>query len=868
MTTPTTVRRAPMGLLLGACIAAASVSSIAAAASVPSRVLAPVDTRDLERLPGNTHPAAEPRNDQGRLSPDQPLHHMYIVLQRSPEQERALVAFDERQQDPASPDYHHWLHSDEFGRAFGPNDHDIAAVQSWLRSQGLVVRSASQGRISIEFSGTAAQIERALGVEMHRYVADGVQGVSNDRDPSIPRALAPVVSGIAGLNSFPLHPSLGPGRPVKRNVATGKVTPLPTPSVLESASDQASPDPTPDFTFSIEGFSDFFLTPYDFATIYNSLKLWQASPAINGAGVSVAILGQSTVNLNDIKTYRAAFGLPALVPKIVNLANTTSTGFENTIDVEMVSAAAPEASITLVVGSTGCTTCGTAAVSQLIDAAQYVIDNEVAPIVTSSYGLCELVLGSSNNALFNQWWQQGATEGLSIFSAAGDEGPMASGPAATCAARQEFVAASEGFSVNGMASSPYVTAVGGTDFGWQWISGGEKEYWNTTNSTQLASAKGYIPETAWNTSCASPFLPNTLGVLESPPLTTPEAVCNAAYRKYKSTIGPLFEIAGGGGGVSDCTTPTGSTPSSCAGGYAKPTWQTGTGVPADGKRDLPDVALFASYGFPDYALTGTPIYPSSEILFCFTGNGYACEYANSDWQDILMQGNGGTSAATPYWAGIMALIVQKNGGARQGLANPTLYKLHAAESLAACASATVAAGNKCVFYDITAGSTAQPCVKGSLDCVTSTSSDSFGVQSGQSAGTGYDLATGLGSVNIENLVNGWAAAAPKPTVSLSATSLAFPATAVGSSSAAKTVTLKNTGTVAVTFTGTGITLSGTDAAQFSKTTTCGTALFIGASCTVSIEFKPTSTGSESAKLSIEDNASGEPQTVALTGTGG
>src|SRR6202012_1895238 len=144
----------------------------------------------------------------------------------------------------------------------------------------------------------------------------------------------------------------------------------------------------------------------------------------------------------------------------------------------------------------------------------------------------------------------------------------------------------------------------------------------------------------------------------------------------------LVQIASGSGGISNCTTPSGTTIASCSGGYAKPSWQTGTGVPADGKRDLPDVSLFAADG-----LVG------SAYLICDSAS-TPCTYSNPS--DAQLQTVGGTSVASPAFAGIMALINQK-AGTPQGFPDPGFYKLYAKENLAACKSNTVAATNSCVF---------------------------------------------------------------------------------------------------------------------------------------------------------------------------
>jgi len=271
-----------------------------------------------------------------------------------------------------------------------------------------------------------------------------------------------------------------------------------------------------------------------------------------------------------------------------------------------------------------------------------------------------------------------------------------------------------GLQVSGYASTPYNVAVGGTDFNEITNPG---QYWSTTNnSLTQASALGYIPETTWNDSCTNQFLTD-FGYS-----TVAEANCNNANLIPYDVV-PV----GGSGGVSKCTTPSGSNPFNCAGGYAKPSWQTGIGVPNDGKRDIPDVSLFASNGFS-----------GSFYIFCESDQTNGTCNLNSPYTDFL--GVGGTSVSSPAFAGIMALVNQKTGS-RQGNANYVLYKLAAQQPTA--------------FHDVTVGTIAMPCATGSPNCVTNTGGDAYGVLSGYSATTGYDLATGLGSVNANNLVNKW-----------------------------------------------------------------------------------------------------------------
>jgi len=825
---------------LCAAIASGSIA-ICGLAQAPTRVAAPIDETRLVRLAGNTHPSARPEFDRGLVDPQLPLERMQLVLKRGPEREAALETFMKEQYDSKSPNFHRWLEPDQFGALYGPSDAEIAQVTNWLQNHGFRIDRVTHGRVTIEFSGTAGQVNEAFHTEMHRYLVAGVEHIANDRDPAIPEALAPLVAGIASLhNFFPRHQSEF-GQYVKRNRKTGKLTAL----------DIDAHGPIPYFEYSSNPVKED-VSPYDFATIYNLLPAWNAG--IDGTGETIAIAGLSDIEAADVNTFRSSFGLPAT--NFQQLVNGPDPGVlpsggqgENSLDVEWSGAAAKGATILLVVTETTATTYG----GQL--SASYIVDNKlvngkVAPIMSASYGLCEIGAGTAGNAALNAIFQQGAAEGISIFISSGDAGstfcdnPDTAGPNP----------AVYGLNVNGWASSPWVTAVGGTDFNWN-KSTNQAQYWNATNNpTTLASAKGYIPELPWNSTCTSTWL------LAQTSAANSEVVCESddAY----SFLQPLVRVTGGSGGVSDCTTSTGGEFSTCAGGYPKPSWQTGTGVPADGKRDLPDVALFASDGWPP--LTGLD---GSAYLFCvaaFTGLP-SCDYSNPS--DITYEESGGTSISSPAMAGIMAMVLQKLGGAPQGLANPVLYQLAAKDNRAACNSNTAAAGNSCVFYDITSGTNAQVCATGKRDCITNKTGDTLGEVSGYESNAGYDLTTGLGSVNATNLVNAWAAEIVPPTATLTPATLTFASAIDGSSSAAQTVTLKNTGTTPINLPGGAIALSGADPGAFTDSTTCAATLAPAASCTISVVFKPTAIGSLTATLSVASNAQGSPQKVALTGTG-
>jgi subtilase family serine protease len=830
----------------------------------PSRISQRIDDTRIVRLAGNTHPMARAEFDHGLTASSLPMERIVLVMRRSPEQEQALAAFNARQYDPQSPDFHHWLHAEEFGRLFGPSDADMAAVTGWLESHGFSIYEVSKSRVSLQFSGTAAQVQEAFHVEMHRYVVEGVEHIANDRDPAIPEALLPVVTGIASLHDFRHSHGTQGGDYVKRDLRTGKFTRLdPQPQSAKNPGAPVTKGPTllkdntrliPKTTY-VNQFDDSVedLSPYDYATIYNIMPLWNSG--ITGTGVKIAIIGVSDVAPTDVALFRSTFGLPAAPLNTIH--NGTDPGYdttnggqgENTLDVEMAGSSAPGATVELVVSASTATTGGD------ILSAVYITDNEVAPIMSGSYGECELALGSSQNSLYNQTWQQGATAGISIFESAGDEGSAACNNQNATPPTGD----SMGLQVNGIASSPYVTAVGGTDLTWPFTPNVPlSTYWNVDNNSVYGNAKSYMPEMVWNSTCTNPALLNVISA-NGQPLKSTEELCNDAVNSDSY----LVLISAGSGGVSQCTTPTGTTPATCAGGYAKPSWQKGVGVPADGKRDIPDVSTFASYGFKTQH-TGIP---SSQLLLCMasTSPDNSCTYNNPEY--IIFQENGGTSAATPLTAGVMALVIQKTGQT-QGLANPIFYQLAATENYANCNSSTVAASNSCIFNDITFGTNSQVCATGGPNCVTATAGDAVGTLAGYAAGTGYDLATGLGSINVTNLVNAW----PKTTsgtssATLTPTSVTFPSTTVGTTSATtEVVTLKNTGTASLTAAGANaITLTGANSTSFAASTTCSFPLAAGASCTITLSFDPTAAGTLTGTLSVVDSAG--TQTAAITGTG-
>ncbi len=789
-----------------------AVPAMAQAVAPSIRVVNSINESRLVTLKGNTHPFANAKNDRGRVNPDLPMTDLILVLCRSPQQQAAFEKFVASQYDPDSPNFHHWLKPDEVGLDFGPSPADIATISGWLTGHGFSINEVTKDRMSIRFSGTAAQVESAFHTEIHNLEVRGVQHIGNMSDPQIPEALAPVVVGVKSLHNFFARPLHRTGSQVTRDPGTGKWlrTADPVANSPQSASARRTA-PRPQFGVSVpaSGSNDAYLvedvSPYDFATIYNLLPLWNASTPIDGAGQTIAIAGTSDIVLSDVDTFRSTFGLPAYTaanqPVAVSgnsqpltVCSTTDLTqlcniddlIENSLDVEWSGSIAKGANILLVASYPA-----SATDDNLYDSESYIVNNQSASIMNVSYGLCELFNGTAGNVQYYDLWQTASTEGIAVFVAAGD------GASAECDDGGDLVgnpySAQYGLSVNGLASTPYDTAVGGTDFNWCALSTTTEctaaPFWNATNAANGSSAKGYVPEVPWNDTCANPL---TLGYLESwatssaagnvGGVTDTESACNFIYNNWQTVqnnsasgtdLAYFVDAVGGGGGASACVVNDSADVSSCnasiastgasmgsiplvADGWPKPTWQAGvSGIPSDGVRHLPDVSFFASDGYLSY----------SSYLICVSDVA-ACTYDTTIEPTALEVG--GTSVSSPAMAGVMALINQKAGEA-QGSPNAELYKLAATETYSNCNAEKASTSNGCLFNDIDTGNNASPCDYGaqegdpaqagiqSPNCTVIHTGDLIGILPGYSAAAGYDQATGLGSLNVANVVNAWPA---------------------------------------------------------------------------------------------------------------
>jgi hypothetical protein len=668
------------------------------AASVPDRITQPIDESNLVKLAGNTRPEANSRNDRGAVSDGLAFDHMFLQLQRSSVKEQELDKLIDELNDRTSPNFHHWLTAETFGRKFGVAQGDIDTVTGWLQSHGFHVNRVYPSRMLIDFSGTAGQIRGAFHTEIHQLDVNGEQHISNMSDPQIPGALAPVVKAIVSLNDFKPHP-------------------------MYKSRTQYTVAGCGDTTIPTEPGSDCYLiTPQDNQTIYNLNPLY--ADGISGQGQTIALVEDTDTYTpsggtfaSDWNTYRSTFGLSEnfplgtytqLHPGGCTDPGSTADDGEAAIDVEVASAIAPSAAIELISckGSTF-TFGGLIALQNLVNAS-----GPYPGVVSVSYGECEVLNGAGGNAAFYNTYQQAASEGISVFGSSGDEGPS------SCS--NEFSAGSEydvtSLGVSGWTDTPYNVTVGGTDFEDTYnvkeAGASFSTYWSVADSQYYGSALQYIPEIPWNDACASVLISD----VATSSFTTygTGGTCN---NSSWDTAATYLSTGAGSGGASNCATGAAGTDQSsylittpdCQ-GYAKPSWQSGAslaggqavyGQPTDGVRDIPDVSMFAANG----------VWGHYEVV-CWSDPKYVkdgsapCTGAPSSWA-----GFGGTSVASPTMAAIQALVNQETGES-WGNPNPIYYQIAQNEYGVAggsfiggsCNSSGAGGpGSGCAFNDVTQG---------------------------------------------------------------------------------------------------------------------------------------------------------------------
>ena len=662
-------------------------------------------------LTGNIHPAATAANDQGRADASLNLSGMLLMLKPTAAQQADLENLLSQQQDPTSPNYHKWLTPEQYAERFGRPQADVDKITAWLSGAGLSVGPVARGRNSIMFSGNVRTVESAFATEIHRYNVKGESHFANSTNPSVPSELAGMIQGVHGLNDFKLKPRM------KKSLAK--------------------------YTSGSSGFHS--LAPDDIAAIYDIKPILDSG--ITGAGQKLVIVGQTDILLSDIASFRGFFNLPANPPQIVLVPGSADPGIvsgdqdEANLDIEFSGAVARNATVIFVTST------------DVVVSAQYAINNNLAPVVSMSYGDCESDTGLTGSEGLNSLRtlaQQGNAQGITWMAASGDAG------AADCYVDNLRGNTGAQLAVDAPGSIPEVTSVGGTE-----MNEGNGTYFAAANNANHASVSTYIPEMVWNDSAIDG--------------------------------GP----SAGGGGASAY--------------FAKPTWQVGTGVPADGARDVPDISFTAS---ADH----------DPMLFYSVGS---------------ISAVGGTSCAAPTFAGIVTLLNQymvANGYQSSpglGNINPRLYSLAQAVPEA--------------FHDITVGNNIVNGCTGVRNCNVGSV--------GYNATVAYDQASGLGSVDAFNLITSWhsTVTTSKAAVSMTLTS----STASVQNSASVTLTATVTGSLAAAPTGTVNFLSGGSSV--------GTATVSGSTATLTVAASKLTVGfdSVSAEYSGDSNYSTAGASVSL-----
>jgi len=597
-------------------------------------------------LVGSRTPQASRGQDLGPVSPQMSIPGITLVFKRSPEQESALQQLLAAQQNTSSPLYHHWLTPDTFAARFGMADEDLAAAETWLQSQGFQVESTSRSRDRITFSGTAAQVQSAFGTDLHYYQVDGERHFAPAADLTLPTEIASVTAAVLHLSNFRPKPDI-----------------------------KVQTRPKPDFTsLSTQA---HYLVPRDIVTMYDLGTFFQGGAA--GSGQSLAVAGQSYVNTSQgsaVSQFTSVMGgggaiTPVLVPGSGPEAILAGDESESELDLEYSSGIATSANIFFVY-------VGGNQNYDIFDALGFAIDQDIAPVISVSYAICESLMSATEMDEGNSLFEQASAQGQTLVAASGDNG---STECTVFTNAGLTLTQQQALSVSYPASSPYVTAVGGTQMAAGTFTAGSSQYWSSaTQNDTIGSLLSYVPELAWNEDSTS------LG------------------------------IAAGGGGASSH--------------FARPTWQSGVpGILSGSFRLLPDVALQASIESPGFLMC------SDDLSFI------GAEGQTSSCGDGLVGSNnkytvaGGTSFAAPIFAGLITILNQVEHTIGQGNINPILYSL--ASNPKSYASA---------FHDITSGSIA--CVQGISGCAAPG-------ESGYAAAPGYDEATGLGSVDFNNLVTAW-----------------------------------------------------------------------------------------------------------------
>ncbi len=766
-----------MARMLQVLLLAATCSAFAAQ---PDRILGAIDDSQTVILKNSVPPRIQHQIDRGPVDPAMMVGYISLRIIPSPVQQAALNKLLTEQQDRSSPNYHKWLTPDQFAERFGATSDDIAKIVSWLRSQGFVIVDVARSRNWLAFSGTAAQVEKALHCSIHYYNVGGALHYANSTDVFVPKALAGVVASVEGLDDFRWTSST-----VHRHVGT------PQP---EHSTGNGGPN---------------FLAPDDIATIYDIGPLYAGG--YDGTGMSLAIVGESDIYTSDIADFRSGFNLPAINlqqylavgcvdPGIVTVGpNGGNFLSEADLDLEWSGAVARNATIVYDI----CDYNHGGATTALQDA----INNNYAPVISMSYSGCETSWTQANALALQSTIQQANTQGITVVNSSGDTG--AAGCDSTGSAEAIY-----GIAVNLPASIPEVTGVGGTELFADTID--PSQYWGS-NGPNFGSALQYISEEPWNDTAVSGGLAASGGGLSSYfDLPSWQQLCN-----------PVDPVA-----------PPGA-------------------LPCETSREVPDVSIAASADHDGY-------------IFCSNGsctNGIVSAVESNSI-------TGGTSAASPVFAGIVVLLNQylvTNGVLSTpglGNINPQLYSYSHASGINFPFHVFGYSGNNMV-----------PCEQGSPDCPTNPPFQ-FGYSSTCDGGTCIpnNLVTGLGSPDTNELITEWNSASVATTTGLTLSSSTIN---VGTATVSLTATVKATsggstpaGTVTFYANGSQISQTGNPATLTSGVASLSynTSSLSGGTYSITANFNPSgsflASNASAISLAVQDfSVAANPTTVTISAPG-
>ena len=831
---------------IGLCAPSFAESVHGGSHTAPPAITEQIDDTRMVSLHGNVRADMTPDRDLGPVEDALPLR-LYIVLKRSPAQQAELDHLIERQQQPTAAEYHQWITPQQFGERFGASEQDIAKVTAWLESHGMRVHGVMNNASFIDFAGTARDVRETFGTQLHYFKVGASKHPALVQDPMIPAAMATVVAGIQGLNKIPAHANHTTSKQVTYDSATHKW------QTVEPAN---SKEPKPLYS---DGGGNYDVTPQDFYTIYNVNPVFTAGT--KGTNATVAVIEESDIEYGtvngttgaatggDVSTFRSLFGVNAHGALNMHVyhgyggvtcndpgidPNNNGEEGEAALDAEWASALAPAANLIYM-------SCDQSPNQGIISSEMALIDNNLSDTMSLSYGESELYFASTDYTSQDTLYAQAAAQGQSFLVSAGDSGSDVKD-------QNTSGSATSGINVSGFSSSPLVTVAGGTDFSdyYDALSGGvaQSTYWGATNSATFGEALGYVPETAWNESCASSIVATHFGY-------TGAGYCATGYSVDGSVIG-------GSGGFSTH--------------YAVPSYQSGITGYSGTMRAQPDISAFASAGFWSHGLIFCDSYVSGSVC---TASGTTL---------TSFGGAGGTSFVAPQMAGIFGLLVSYTG-TRQGLLNPTLYSLAkaqftAAATKAACYSTGTTANDgitvslpasTCVFHDVTSSNNDVPCAAGAAGCYVD-HNQSYGMLSRTGAASltvafpstpGYDEVTGIGTLNVNNLFTNWNKAFTSTT-----TLSAAPASITSAQSTTLTATVK--GGTPAGFSGKAPLLAGT-ASFKAGTTLLGSCTLSGGTCTLSVKGTSLASGPNSITSTFSGSKTYPASTssiVTVTVTGG